>query len=109
MAIVRRSREFWGRLVAEVDASPLKEVARRHRVEPATLKWWRWELRRSEPSRTGETKLLPVVLSGGAPLRASVDSGVVTIEVAGGIAMRVPIGADPGYVAALVAAVRSAC
>ena len=95
---MRRGREFWQGLVAEVDAGErVADVARRHHVQPGTLSWWRWKLRgaRREPL------LLPVVV------RHPVVEGVDTIEVrVGDLSVRVRSGSDVAYVAALIAALR---
>jgi transposase-like protein len=93
---MRRGREFWERALAEVAAGErLVDVARRHRVQPRTLSWWRWKLK-SEGQR--DPLLLPVVV-------ASDDSGVVEVRV-GDLIMRVACGTDVTYVASLVAALR---
>jgi hypothetical protein len=52
-------------------------------------------------------KLLPVVVAGGPPAPSSV---MTWIEIAAGdVAIRVPVGTDVAYVAALIAAMRSTC
>ncbi|GAH70989.1 unnamed protein product, partial [marine sediment metagenome] len=55
-------------------------------------------------------RLLPVVLSPGftaAPKTFAHEA--IAIELREGVSVRVPVGSDVGYVAALVAAVRDAC
>ncbi len=97
---MRRGREFWERALGEVAAGErLVDVARRHRVQPRTLSWWRWKLK-SEGRR--DPLLLPVVVR---RVAASDDSGVVELRVRD-LIMRVACGTDVTYVAALVAALR---
>ena len=104
MAVERRSRASWKRLVAEVErGGSIARTAQRHGVKPKTLAWWRWTLRRERDAETKEQQLLPVVFS------ADAAAAAIMIEVREGIAVRVPIGSDVSYVAALVAAVRTTC
>lgn len=96
---VRRGREFWQELVAEVDAGErVADVARRHRVQPGTLSWWRWKLRgaRREPL------LLPVIVRQPTVIG---DADAIEVRVAD-LSIRVRSGSDVAYVAALVAALR---
>jgi hypothetical protein len=106
-----RKREFWERLVAEADGDSIASTACRHRVAPATLKWWRWHLGKTAPKRAAARlkapTLLPVVFNPRELEAPRVDA--VAIELGAGVTVRVPIGADPQYVAALVAAMRSTC
>jgi hypothetical protein len=111
VTVRRHSRDFWKRLIAESERSSVEGTARRHRVRPRTLQWWKWQLAKtsskSKPKREVETKLLPVVLSAGGPAVPEVSP--VAIELVPGLTVRVPVGTDVQYVAALVAAVRSTC
>jgi transposase-like protein len=106
----RHSREFWKRLIAEAEGSSVEVTARRHRVRPGTLQWWKWQLgktsSKSKPKRAAEAKLLPVVLAAAA---APTVMSPLTIELVSGLTVRVPVGADVQYVAALIAAMRSTC
>lgn len=83
----------------------MERTAERHGVNPKRLAWWRWSLRREE-ARPRSVKLLPVVVESSIAAPASVTWLEI---VAAGVAIRAPIGTDVGYVAALVAAVRSTC
>lgn len=65
-------------------------------------------LRRDEKPVTS-TRLLPVVLSAEAPRELEPQPEPITIMVRNDVALRVPIGSDVSYVAALVAAVRKTC
>jgi len=99
---VRYGREFWQRLVREADeGATVAEVARRHRVQPRTLSWWRWRLKTGAPSKP---LLLPVVVRPAGP-RATAD-GVIELCV-GDLIVRVPTDTDVAYVALLVAALRA--
>lgn len=106
MPVARRSRASWAQLVAEAERSgSLERTAERHGVSAKSLAWWRWSLRRGAPS--SPVKLLPVVVAGGPPAPSSV---MTWIEIAAGdVAIRVPVGTDVAYVAALIAAMRSTC
>ncbi len=97
---MRRGRPFWRQLVAEVDrGEPVADEARRHRVQPRTLSWWRWKLRSEEPV---EARFLPVVVS--TPFT---DPDATDIELRiRDVSIRLGTGADVAYIAALVAALR---
>src|SRR5687767_4725736 len=61
----RHTRQFWKQLSAEVDRGrSISDVARRHRVRPKTLSWWRWQMQRRTP-RSPAPKLLPVHVPNG--------------------------------------------
>ena len=98
-----RGREFWKALVDEVGGGArVADVARRHRVQPKTLAWWRWRLR-SEPASA--PLLLPVVLRT-APPAAIPDH--IELHVCD-VIVRVAVGTDVTYVATLVASLRAGC
>ncbi len=101
----RRGREFWTKVVGEYEATSGEthaEFAERHRVEKATFERWLYLLRdeRNKEGTGSKVRLLPV--------RVAVEHGEqhVRVELGGGLGLRVPIGTDPGYVAALVTALR---
>ncbi len=111
---IRRGREFWERAVRELErGASVSEVARRLGVKPATLSWWRWQLRsegtKAEPGRRREreagAEFLPVVV---APSVEIGRAGLVEIDV-GSARVRVEVGVDVNYVSALVRALGSAC
>lgn len=79
----------------------IADVARRHRVQPRTLTWWRWKLRSEADS---ETALLPVVVRSDQRQRLS-GPAVVELSI-GDVVIRVAGGTDVEYVAALVEALR---
>jgi hypothetical protein len=101
----RREREFWTKIVAEYEATSVEthaEFAARHGVEKATFQRWLYLLRgeRSELATDNRVRLLPVQVAVGH------GEQHVLVEVGGGLGLRVTVGTDPGYVAALVTALR---
>lgn len=98
---MRRGREFWRGLSGEVDRGErIADVARRHRVQPRTLTWWRWKL--GSEDRRREPVLLPVVVR-----RREQPSEPPAIELRiGDVIIRVGTGSDVAYIAALVGALR---
>jgi transposase-like protein len=113
VAVRRHDREFWKRLIVEAEGSSVERVARRHHVRPRTLQWWKWQLGKTSRQTKGKRKkanrprLLPVVFSASVP--AGAENQPLTIDLVGGPTVRVPVGSDVQYVAALIAAVRAAC
>ncbi len=108
MSAGRRSRASWEQLVAEVERSgSVARTAERHGVNPQRLSWWRWSLRREKGG--GSARLLPVVVAGPSSEPHAPSVAWLEIAVGVGVAIRVPIGSDAGYVAALVAAIRATC
>ncbi len=85
----------------------METVARRHGVNPKTLQWWRYELRRAPDASPAMVmpRLLPLVVRGDAGVTAS---GPVEITL-GRAVVRVPVGTDVEYVAALVGAMGRQC
>ena len=114
MTTVRRNREFWKSAVREVErGASVSDVARRLRVRPGTLSWWRWHLR-NEPAKratvrgrphVAKAEFLPVVVTPTVPVGGA---GLVEIAI-GDARVRVEVGGDVGYVVALVQALCSAC
>ena len=106
----RRSREEWAGIVAAFEQSrvSLAEFAARRRLRLSSLKWWCWRLRgTSAPvaETGGDVRLIPVEVVG---LAARGAASRIELAVAG-VEMRVEIGTDVTYVAALVDALRSRC
>jgi len=105
--VTRHDRGFWERACGEVErGATVSEVARRLGVRAGTLSWWRWNLRRQEPEprRKKRTAFLPVVVA--EPTHPTATA--VEVE-ASGVRLRVEVGTDIRYVAALVAAIRAPC
>jgi transposase-like protein len=99
---VRYGREFWQQLVREVDdGAKVAEVARRHRVQPGTLSWWRWKLKTSSPARP---MLLPVVVRSTGGVAAMMPPIELRI---GDVVIRITGDTDVAYIAKLVDALRS--
>lgn len=99
---MRYGREFWRQLVIEVEqGAPIAEVARRHRVQPGTLSWWRWKLKKVAPAAP---MLLPVVVR--AVSAGVCAPSVIELQV-GDLIVRVPTDTDVAYVAKLVSALRA--
>lgn len=109
MVTKRRERKFWRRLWAKVEAgSSVAEVARRYGVSDRRLKWWCWKLRaeqRAGQESTEAPRLLPVVLRE-PDLAVSAAPRELVIEWRE-VRVHVPVGADTGYVAALLGALRA--
>jgi transposase-like protein len=99
----RRDREFWERACREVRrGETVSDVARRLGVKPRTLQWWSWKLR--QEGAVG-SEFLPVVVGE----QASASLGAALELETHGIRLRVEVGSDVAYVAALLAAIRAAC
>ena len=102
-------RGFWSALVGRFEGSgrSRREFAAEAGVGLAIFQYWLYKLRRErQPAVTGkvrvaEVRLVPVTV------RARTASARLEIRVAG-VRLRVPMGADPGYVARLAAALREA-
>lgn len=90
------------------DGERLEEVALKHGIAPATLRWWRSELKRRDRARTAGTRteaLLPVRLT--SPMPAAVTASRIAFEVAlhgGRRLLRIPPGFDPAEVRLVVEA-----
>lgn len=109
MTGARHDRQFWERAVREVErGSSVGEVARRLGVQRRTLTWWRWRFRRDGAGTAGKlakrAEFIPVVMTAGG-----VESRDMVEIDAGAARVRVDVGADVEYVAALVSALRSSC
>lgn len=99
----RRSEADWAKLISEFTAtggSPAAFCARR-RIKPSTFGWWRWRLRDAVKAPAAQAiELVPVAVVDDEPAAAPVVVAVADVEI------RVTVGADVGYVAALVEALR---
>jgi hypothetical protein len=101
----RRGRKFWTKVAADYEASSGEthaEFAARRGVEKATFERWLYLLRHERSQLAGERKvrLLPVQVAAGH------GGQHVLVELGGGLGLRVGVGTDPDYVAALVTALR---
>lgn len=101
---VRRGRDFWQRLVNELEGGArVADVARRHAVQARTLSWWRWKLKTTGATSRGPM-LLPIVVRRTATVAR--ESAPIELRVRD-VIIRVTSGSDVAYVAALVDALRS--
>ena len=101
----RRGRGFWTKLIEEFEGSQgsetHEEFAARRGVEMTTFQRWLYALRKEHRRRAPPAvRLLPVRIEGmhGEP--------TLSVELGGGLGLRVQVGTDPSYVAALVAALQ---
>lgn len=106
---VRKSCAQWSEVLARFGASgePMARFCARHRLSPRTLAWWRWRFRdeRADGRTRGEVRLVAVDVPA-AP--AAETFGAIRIGL-GALDVRVEVGTDEAYVAALVDALRSRC
>ena len=98
-------REFWTKVVEEFEGNDggetHEEFARRRGVEKTTFEKWLYTIRKERSGRAGaQVRLLPVRVEGAR------QEHVISVELGGGVGLRIQAGTDPGYVAALVAALR---
>lgn len=99
-------RRFWSALVARFEGSgrSRREFAAEAGVGLAIFQYWLYKLRREQEgvairkARAAEVRLVPVTVKARPPARVRLELRV------GGVRLRVPVGADPGYVAQLAAA-----
>ena len=99
-------REFWTKVIKEFEDSQgdetHEEFAARHGVEKTTFQRWLYALRQEHRRRAPQAvRLLPVRLEG------MHEEHTISVELGGGLGLRVQAGTDTSYVAALVAALRS--
>jgi len=99
----RRGREFWTKVVGDYEATSGEthaEFAARHKVEKTTFERWLYLLRDKRGAAGSKVRLLPVQVA------AEHGEQHVVVELGGGLGLRIAVGTDPGYVAALVTALR---
>jgi transposase len=102
-----RGREFWERVVAELEQSGLthEEFARERRLNVGSLRRWLYRLRRERGSTA--MRVLPVRVETLLGVHGR-TSDVVEIDVAGTV-LRVAVGTDVEYVTELLARLRDRC
>lgn len=103
-----RSRSWWQRTVSRWKSSGLtaREFAAREDLSAGTLMWWSSRLRRGTRAERGLDESVAI-----APIEIDVPRGARSshVEVAiEGAVLRVEVGADVEYVAALVKQLRGA-
>ena len=100
-------RKFWTQVVEEFEGShgdeTHEEFASRRGVEKTTFEKWLYAIRkaRSRLPAARAVHLLPV------RLESKREEHSISLELGGGLGLRIQAGTDPSYVAALVAALRS--
>jgi hypothetical protein len=96
-----RGVEFWSTIVAEARkaAIPRSQVAAKHGVTDAALKYHLHKSPRRASAKSDALALLPVRLSGTAVKQ-------VELELGAGLRLRFEEGCDPAYVAALASRLR---
>ena len=98
-------------MIAELEQSgeSLETFCARRRIAPATLRWWRWRLPAPGAAPADACGVQLVGIDVVTPSRSEAASGS-TVEIAvGGVSVRVAIGTDPTYVAALVVELGRRC
>ena len=110
---IRRSRAEWESLITEMEVSGqgIVRFSAGRGLEPRTLQWWRWKLRRAEPVVGNAKALVRVIPVDVIESAAAADVGVgVPVEISfGDLVVRIAVGTEPAYVAALVEALRARC
>jgi len=99
-------RRFWSALVARFEGSgrSRREFAAEAGVGLAIFQYWLYKLRREHQGMAvrkalaAEVRLLPVTVRARPPAPVRLELRVA------GVRLRVPVGADPGYIARLAAA-----
>src|SRR5882672_8366685 len=96
-----RKAEFWAPIVAEArkGALPRVDVAAKHGVTDAALKYHLYKCAGATPVKGKALALLPVRVSGTAAKQ-------VELEFGAGLRLRFEEGCDPAYVAAVVCRLR---
>jgi len=97
----KRGAEFWATVVAEArkGAIPRVEVAAKHGVTDAALKYHLYKTPGSTTVKSKALALLPVRVTGAAAKQ-------VELEFGAGLRLRFEEGCDPAYVAAVVCRLR---
>jgi hypothetical protein len=103
---MRQSRAWWTETVTRWQRSGLtaRSFAQRERIAVSTLRWWSAKLSRDTRAKHGSTAIAPIEIT--VPSVATESrTGSRTIEIAtGSVVIRVEVGTDVAYVAALVQA-----
>ena len=108
LGAMRRSREEWRALVAELRGSGARvaDFARRRGIRVNTLQWWCWKL------RDDVVKAGPVALAKFVPLRpaesAESRSRIVEARI-GSVVLRFECGTDVAYLASLIGQLERVC
>lgn len=103
----RRNRSEWKAIIGTFEGSgdSHEGFCSKHRLRIGTFRWWLYELRRTSVVMAGAPLMLPVEVTTPAPPRGRSE---LVVAVAGA-EVRFDVGTDIGYVAELVAELRSRC
>jgi len=103
---MRRPRSFWEARVAELaDGCSVEQVARRHGLSPARLRWWRWRLGSASSTARAAPRLLEIV-----SMRSPAASDRVGVRILlGDIVLELPPATTPADLGCIVAAIRATC
>jgi hypothetical protein len=95
--MAKRDAGSWAAIVVEAESAgvPHAEIARKHGVSLAALKYHIYKSRRGDASAGSEARVLPV--------RVRAETAAVEAEF-GAVRVRFRDGCDPAYVAAVLAA-----
>jgi hypothetical protein len=109
---MRRTREQWAAMVATFERSKqsVEQFCAARQLAPATLRWWRWQLRETGARASRGRDVVRLVSVDVVGARAETEAASARIEISvSGTEIRFGVGADVDYVAALVASLRARC
>jgi len=103
-------RRYWSALVAQFEGSgkSRKEFAAEAGIGLPIFQYWLYKLRRERDARVVRKAAVPEVRLVPVTVRARAAAPVRLELRMAGLRIRVPVGADPGYVARLATALREA-
>ena len=108
----RHRADWWAERLEELaQGGGAEEIARRHGVRVRTLIWWRSQLRRRSPAKSGKKlRLLPVVVRPPATrVRAAPESALEIFVEVGTTRMTLRGAVTAEHLAAIVGAASRAC
>jgi hypothetical protein len=105
----RKSRSEWASIVRAFERSGETHDAfcEERRLNLGSFRGWLYKLRRRE-QRPKDIQMVPVEVVA-TPVLERASTGEVFVELGGELRVRVPVGVEPQYVAALVAELRRGC
>lgn len=107
MIRTRRSKSWWQKTVAQWRRSgqTAEVFAAAAQISARTLRWWSSALVRDTRAAHGSSAIVPIEIE--VPRAAAVAEVSAPVEIAvGDVKVRCAVGTDPGYVVALVRALR---
>ena len=99
-------RAEWVRLL-EQSGQGLSEFCRENDLPESTVSRWRKQLREPAAVASGENAFIEVELTSAPSVAAVTPASRVTLRLAGGVSLAVPVGTDPTWLAALVRQLRA--